>query len=101
MLPHASLDGLSGLLEIVQATRGHDDIADLASSLSLEVDDLLPLVDAALREGFFTDLLRRYYSADEARADTAVAREAVWETEGCVGYSSAGWMLARMSFIRL
>jgi NitT/TauT family transport system ATP-binding protein len=133
MLPHASVDGLSGLLEIIQAAGGRENLPDLASSLSLEVDDLLPLVDAAvlldfvtvrdneigltesgvrfagadiqaskdmfhqaalahvplvrlirvalkrsedggLPEGFFTDLLHRYYSTDEAQAqlDTAI-----------------------------
>jgi NitT/TauT family transport system ATP-binding protein len=45
-LPHATVDGLSGLLEIVHAAGGSTDLASLASNLSLEVDDLLPLVDA-------------------------------------------------------
>jgi NitT/TauT family transport system ATP-binding protein len=52
MLPHASVDGLSGLLEIVHAGGGSADLAELASELSLEVDDLLPLVDAAQLLGF-------------------------------------------------
>ena len=133
MLPHASVDGFSGLLEILRDAGGSADLADLADDLSLEVDDLLPLVDAslllgfvtthdgelrltgtgrrfadadiqsskqqfatvarehvplvrtihsalqraddgALKEAFFLDLLRRQYSADEARAqlDTAI-----------------------------
>jgi NitT/TauT family transport system ATP-binding protein len=132
MLPHASVDGFSGLLEILRDAGGSADLADLADDLSLEVDDLLPLVDAclllgfvtthdghlqltdsgrtfadadiqaskqlfaqvaieyvplvrtirlalnraddgALKEAFFLDLLRRHYSADEARAQLETA----------------------------
>ena len=132
MLPHASVDGFSGLLEILRDAGGVADLADLADDLSLEVDDLLPLVDAclllgfvsahdgelrltedgrrfadadiqsskqlfarvalervplvrtirnalaraddgALKEAFFSDLLRRQYSADEAHAQLETA----------------------------
>ena len=132
MLPHATVDGLSGLLEILRDAGGAADLADLADDLSLEVDDLLPLVDAAsllgfvttgdgqlaltrtaassptptssspssssptsprsvcrscapsamalaraddgaLKEAFFLDLLRRHFSADEARAQLDIA----------------------------
>jgi len=52
MLPHATVDGLSGLAEIVHAAGGTADLADLADDLSLEVDDLLPLVDACALLGF-------------------------------------------------
>jgi NitT/TauT family transport system ATP-binding protein len=52
-LPQASVDGLSGLAEILQARHGGAaDLADLADSLGLEVDDLLPLVDALVLLGF-------------------------------------------------
>ena len=132
-LPEVSGPGLSGLLEILAARGGRDGLAELADELSFEVDDLLPLVDAAvmlsmaevhdadleitevgrefatgdidsskilfgqlaseraplikailralqatndgtLREGFFLDLLRRGFSAEEARRqlDTAI-----------------------------
>lgn len=54
MLPHASVDGFSGLLEILLEAGGTADIADLADDLSLEVDDLLPLIDACLLLGFAT-----------------------------------------------
>jgi NitT/TauT family transport system ATP-binding protein len=54
MLPHASVDGLSGLLEILRDMGGDADLADLANDLSLDVDDLLPLVDACLILGFVT-----------------------------------------------
>jgi NitT/TauT family transport system ATP-binding protein len=52
MLPHATVDGLSGLAEILHAAGGTADLADLADDLSLEVDDLLPLVDACVLLGF-------------------------------------------------
>ncbi|MBO0837740.1 MAG: AAA-associated domain-containing protein, partial [Actinobacteria bacterium] len=52
-LPLATVDGLSGLAEILLARHaGAADLADLADSLGLEVDDLLPLVDALLLLGF-------------------------------------------------
>ncbi|MGO8959328.1 MAG: AAA-associated domain-containing protein [Streptosporangiaceae bacterium] len=52
-LPQASVDGLSGLAEILLGRHGGSaDMADLADSLGLEVDDLLPLVDALVLLGF-------------------------------------------------
>ncbi|MGO9856615.1 MAG: nitrate/sulfonate/bicarbonate ABC transporter ATP-binding protein [Acidimicrobiales bacterium] len=46
-LPAATVGGMAGLLEIVAARGGREDLPELASDLSFEVDDLLPLVDAA------------------------------------------------------
>jgi NitT/TauT family transport system ATP-binding protein len=51
-LPHATVDGLSGLAEIVHNRGDGADLADLAEILGLEVDDLLPLVDALVMLGF-------------------------------------------------
>ncbi|MCC3766728.1 nitrate/sulfonate/bicarbonate ABC transporter ATP-binding protein [Streptomyces sp. UNOC14_S4] len=51
-LPQASVDGLSGLAEIVAQHGGGCDLADLAEELGLEVDDLLPQVDALDLLGF-------------------------------------------------
>ncbi|HMH90412.1 MAG TPA: AAA-associated domain-containing protein, partial [Streptosporangiaceae bacterium] len=52
-LPRATVDGLSGLAEIMLGRHGGAaDLADLAESLGLEVDDLLPLVDALVLLGF-------------------------------------------------
>ncbi|KNB50905.1 nitrate ABC transporter ATP-binding protein [Streptomyces caatingaensis] len=45
-LPTAGVDGLSGLVEMVEHRGGRCDLADLAEELGLEVDDILPLVDA-------------------------------------------------------
>jgi NitT/TauT family transport system ATP-binding protein len=131
-LSEVSAGGLSGLLEILAAKGGEEGLAELADDLSFEVDDLLPLVDAAvmlglahvrqaqltltdagrefaaagideskilfgklateraplikaimralratsdgnLREGFFLDLLRRGFSAEEARRQLDIA----------------------------
>ncbi|PBC39133.1 nitrate ABC transporter ATP-binding protein [Rhodococcus sp. ACS1] len=132
-LPAASVGGLAGLVEIVYARGGHIGLPDIAAELNFEIDDLLPLVDAAamldlitvgggelsltdtgarfttadiqhskqlfavqarrraplvrtirtalagsadgnLKAGFFLDLLRRGFSADDAhqQLDTAV-----------------------------
>jgi NitT/TauT family transport system ATP-binding protein len=53
LLPHATVDGLSGLAEILLGRHeGAADLADLADNLGLEVDHLLPLVDALVLLGF-------------------------------------------------
>ena len=52
MLPHARVGGMSGLLEIVHELGGREDLPELAERLRLEVDDLLPTVDAAVMLGF-------------------------------------------------
>src|SRR6202167_367790 len=46
-LPEATVGGMSGLLEILEARGGREDLPRLAHDLTFEVDDLLPLVDAA------------------------------------------------------
>jgi NitT/TauT family transport system ATP-binding protein len=52
-LPQATVDGLSGLAEVMLARHdGEADLPDLADNLGLEVDDLLPLVDALVLLGF-------------------------------------------------
>jgi NitT/TauT family transport system ATP-binding protein len=52
MLPHARAGGISGLLEIVNDRGGREDLPKLAEGLRLEIDDLLPAVDAAAILGF-------------------------------------------------
>jgi len=52
-LPQATVDGLSGLAEILLGRHeGAADLAELADNLGLEVDHLLPLVDALVLLGF-------------------------------------------------
>jgi NitT/TauT family transport system ATP-binding protein len=52
MLPHARPGGMAGLLEMLLDKGGKDDIYRLADDLALEIDDLLPIVDAAQLLGF-------------------------------------------------
>jgi NitT/TauT family transport system ATP-binding protein len=52
MLPHARPGGIAGLLELILDKGGRDDIYRLADDLSFEIDDLLPIVDAAQLLGF-------------------------------------------------
>jgi NitT/TauT family transport system ATP-binding protein len=51
-LPHARPGGMAGLLELLLDKGGRDDIYRLADDLSFEIDDLLPIVDAAQLLGF-------------------------------------------------
>lgn len=46
-LPHASVGGLAGLIEILDHQQGRYDLPELAQVLTFEVDDLLPITDAA------------------------------------------------------
>jgi NitT/TauT family transport system ATP-binding protein len=52
MLPHARPGGIAGLLELLIDKSGRDDIYRLADDLAFEIDDLLPIVDAAQLLGF-------------------------------------------------
>ena len=52
MLPHARPGGIAGLLELLNDRGGEDDLYHIAEELLMEVDDLLPIVDAATLLGF-------------------------------------------------
>ena len=52
MLPHARPGGIAGLLELLNDRGGGDDLYHVAEELLMEVDDLLPIVDAATLLGF-------------------------------------------------
>ena len=73
MLPHTRVGGISGLLEIVHDRGGREDLPKLAENLQLEVDDLLPAVDAATMLGFATveqgDVIITPIGTDFATAD--------------------------------
>jgi len=53
-LPMATVDGLSGLAEILLRLDDDIDLSDLSDELVLHVDDLLPLVDALDLLGFLS-----------------------------------------------
>ena len=52
ILPHATAGGMAGLLEFLNDRGGQEDLYHLADELLMEVDDLFPIVDAAVLLGF-------------------------------------------------
>ncbi len=52
MLPHARPGGIAGFLELLTDRGGRDDLYKTADELAMDVDDLLPIVDAAVMLGF-------------------------------------------------
>ena len=52
MLPHARPGGIAGLLELLNDHGGKDDLYRIAEELRMEVDDLLPIVEAATMLAF-------------------------------------------------
>src|ERR1035441_9883016 len=52
MLPHARRGAIAGLLELLNDHGGKIDLCQVAGDLRLEVDDLLPIVEAAALLGF-------------------------------------------------
>jgi NitT/TauT family transport system ATP-binding protein len=84
-LPAASVGGLAGLLEILDAFGGRDDLPMLARRLTFDVEDLLPLVDAAQLLGLaviddadieLTDEGRSFVKADIDTSKSIFARQA-------------------------
>jgi NitT/TauT family transport system ATP-binding protein len=47
MLPHARPGGIAGLLEILIDRGGKDDLYSLSDELAMDVEDLLPIIEAA------------------------------------------------------
>jgi NitT/TauT family transport system ATP-binding protein len=86
-LPHAKVGAIAGLVELVHDKDGRVDISALASELSMEVDDIFPLIEAAaflglgeIKEGDFiiTEKGRVFSEADalqkkEIFRDTALS----------------------------
>jgi NitT/TauT family transport system ATP-binding protein len=52
MLPHARPGGIAGLLELLADRGGEEDVYHVAEDLLLELDDLLPIIEAATLLGF-------------------------------------------------
>lgn len=78
-IPHAKIGAISGLLELVHDKGGNVDIPVLASDLSMEVDDIFPLTEAAvflglaeIKEG---DILLKEQGKVFAEADTLHKKE--------------------------
>lgn len=66
-LPHASVDGVGGLLDILVSEGGRDDIPALASRLHLDADALLPLLKGAQMLGLATVADADVQLTDEGR----------------------------------
>jgi len=62
VLPHATAGGVAGLLEFLNDRGGEEDLYHLAEELLMEVDDLFPIVDAAVMLRF----------ADSTRGDVQI-----------------------------
>jgi len=84
-LPAVSVGGLAGLVEIVHAQGGRVDLPDIAADLNFEIDDLLPLVDAATMLGFveveggdltLTSVGKDFTTADIQRSKQLFAEQA-------------------------
>jgi len=52
MLPHARLGGMAGFLELLNDHGGSEDLYRIAEELRMEVDDLLPILEATSMLGF-------------------------------------------------
>jgi len=52
MLPHARPGGIAGFMELLADRGGRDDLYKLADELAMDVDDILPIVDASVILGF-------------------------------------------------
>ncbi len=52
ILPHARVGGVAGLLEFLHDRGGHEDLFRLSEDLVMDVEDLLPLLEACVLLGF-------------------------------------------------
>ena len=52
MLPHARVGGIAGLLELLRDRGGREDLFRLAEELVMDVEDLLPILEACALLGF-------------------------------------------------
>ena len=52
MLPHARVGGIAGLMELVRDRGGREDLFRLSEELVMDVEDLLPILEACVLLGF-------------------------------------------------
>jgi NitT/TauT family transport system ATP-binding protein len=52
LLPHARVGGIAGLVELLHDRGGHEDLFRLAEELVMNVEDLLPILEACVLLGF-------------------------------------------------
>ncbi len=106
ILPHVAISDVTGLVELVQTRGGREDLYQLGRHLNMEVDDLLPIVEATdildLAETEEGDLVltpagQRFAEAgvleekkvfrDQALAHIALLRQIVHTLEGAPGHT--------------
>jgi NitT/TauT family transport system ATP-binding protein len=79
MLPHARPGSIAGLIELLADRGGADDLYHVAEELAMEVDDLLPIVEAGTMLGFASsnqgDVELTATGRDFAKADIAARKE--------------------------
>jgi NitT/TauT family transport system ATP-binding protein len=54
MLPHARVGGIAGLLELLNDRGGREDLSKLSDEFVMDVEDLLPIVEASVILGLVT-----------------------------------------------
>jgi NitT/TauT family transport system ATP-binding protein len=78
-LPHTKVGAIAGLIELVHDKGGRVDISLLASNLSMEVDDIFPLIEASVLLGFGEiregDFIITDKGKEFSEADTLVKKE--------------------------
>jgi NitT/TauT family transport system ATP-binding protein len=52
MLPHARVGGIAGLIELLHDRGGSEDLFRLSEELVMDVEDLLPIIEACVLLGF-------------------------------------------------
>ena len=52
MLPHARVGGIAGFIELLRDRSGSEDLFRLAADLVMDVEDLLPILEACVLLGF-------------------------------------------------
>ena len=52
MLPHARVGGIAGLIELLRDRGGREDLFRLSEELVMDVEDLLPILEACVLLGF-------------------------------------------------
>jgi NitT/TauT family transport system ATP-binding protein len=90
VLPHVALEDLSGLVSHIADAGGRSDLYQLARELQLEVDDLLPLIEAlailglaVTQEGdaILTDVGKAFAEADVQEEKELFRRQALGSVE--------------------
>src|ERR1700723_2712086 len=79
MLPHARVGGIAGLVELLRDRGGREDLFRLAEELVMDVEDLLPILEACVLLGFawLKEGDVQLSKAGEAFADPAIQRRKV------------------------